>query len=88
MKVKLENVGVANRILKAKPKLKNSDKYKHLYVDEDLSREQREQHQELSKELKERRENDDYCFIFRNKIVSKGKIYTTDEKKNRKALID
>ena len=60
--------------LKQRRKLKASDKFKKVYINSDLTRQQQEEDKELRKELRERRGLGENVVIYNNKVMHKNEI--------------
>lgn len=69
--------------LNNKKKLKSNKELNSIFVEPDMTKEEQEQNWKLRKELKERREKGEYCYIKNNQIVSKGPFLPKKEREKQ-----
>lgn len=80
IKISLKSKKVVLDVLKNKIKLQNQNKTKLIFIEKDLTRKEREISWKLRKELKEKREKGERCYIIDGEIVSKGPFLPKDQR--------
>lgn len=72
--MKFSDSETKNNVLKKAKTLKNSSKYQRVYVNADLTPEQRKLNKDLRSELKRRKESGEDVVIYRNEIKTRQEI--------------